>query len=80
MSGRFGARSGVCKCLLKWIGCGSRIYSHTNIAKNSLDLLKLLDYIGFKFKTRAQPIPPVPQGSMTYMHASFRQKIFNIPQ
>jgi len=61
-------------------GCGSRIYSHTNIAKNSLDLKKLLDYIGFKFKSRAQPIPPVPQGSMTYMHASFRQKILNIPQ
>ena len=61
-------------------GCGSRIYSHTNFAKNSLDLPKLLDYIGFKFKSRAQPIPPVPQGSMTYMHASFRHKIFNIPQ
>ena len=34
-------------------GCGSRIYSHTNIAKNSLDLPKLLDYIGFK----DHPIP-----------------------
>ena len=64
--------------IVDFFGCGSRIYSNTNIAKNSLDLQKLLDYLGFKFKFRVQPVPPAPNGLMNYIHTSFMQEDFDI--
>ena len=33
-----------------FFGFGSWVYSNSNSAKNSLDLQKLLDYFGLKFK------------------------------
>ena len=55
-------------------GCGSRIYSNSNIAKNSLELQKLSDFFSLKFKLNVYPIAPLPYGSMTYIHALFVKK------
>ena len=68
-----------CICLFKF-GCGSRIYSNTNIAKNSLEFQKLSDLFDLKFKLNVYPIAPFPYGLMTYIHVLFVKKGLYIPQ
>jgi hypothetical protein len=31
-------------------------------------------------KFRTKPMPPVPNGSIAYVHASFMQTVFDIPK
>ena len=40
---------------LRLFGCGSRIYSNTNIAKNRLDLQRSLDLSQLKIKIKRAP-------------------------
>lgn len=66
--------------ILDFFGCGSKIYSSSNIAKNSLEFQKLSDFFDLKFKLNVYPIAPLPYGLMTYIHALFVKKGLYIPQ